>query len=125
MAAAARLSLFHVSHADPYAPFAGDEYLIVAFNTFIHTLMVGVVKYRVPGLLDLENYIYGRFMTCITITFYTEYSRAVVAAAAGSPFFHLRHGKSLITRAGVVHFVMAIRTGVCCEMLIMVEAGVI
>lgn len=98
MAGSARLTLFHVSHGGSYAPFAGYEYLIVAFNTFIHALMIGVVEYRAPGLLDLEYYIDGRFMAAVTITFYTEYRRAVVAAATGSPLFHLRHGKPLVTR---------------------------
>lgn len=125
MATAAGLSLFHVSHAEPNTIFTGFENLIVALTTFIHALMVGMVKNCVTCLPDLENNIDGRFMTSITITLYTEHRRSVMAAAAGRTFFHLRHGKSSVAGAGAIQFVMAIGTRVYCQMFIMAEAGII
>ena len=82
VAGTARAPLFHISHAGSYALFAGLEDLIVALDTFIHALVNGMAEGCGAGLLDLENNIDGRFVTLVTITFYAEHGRTVVAAAA-------------------------------------------
>lgn len=44
--------------------------------------MNGVAEEGGTGFADLENDINGRFMTLVTIAFYTENGRSVMAAAA-------------------------------------------
>ena len=73
VAASTGSTFFHISHTGSCAAFTGLEYLIVTFNTFIHTFVYRMAECRETGFLNLENYIDGRFMTSITITFHTEH----------------------------------------------------
>lgn len=74
--------LFHISHAGSYALFTSLEDFIVALNTCEHALMNGMAEGCSAGLLDFENDIDGRFMTRVTISFYAENGRTIVATAA-------------------------------------------
>lgn len=91
VAGAAGESLFHLRHADPYTVFTCLENTAVALGTFVHALVNGMTEGRGAGFLDLENNIYGGSVTRVTITFYAEHRRTVVAAAAGRTFLHLGH----------------------------------
>lgn len=125
MASTARTPLFHISHGGTLTLFTGFKYAVVTFNAFEHTGMHRMTEGCAAGLLELENDVYGGFMTGAAITLDTECGRAIVAGTARCPLLHLAHGIAFIVRPGIKQFIMAISAGIHGKVFVMVEAGVV
>lgn len=93
VAGAAGLALVHVSHGGLECAGLVGEDLGVAVGTLVHAEMEVVAEVCLAGI-GLEQDV-GRlvaFVALVALTLDGEGIRAVVAAAAGFPFFHLGHG---------------------------------
>lgn len=121
----ARTTFFHICHGGTFAGFAGIENGAVALDTFEHAIVNGMTEICGASLIDFENNIDCCFVTFITITFYAEHGRTIMATAARCTLLHLCHDYPFVIRAGVEQLVVAISTGVHGKVFIMIKAGVI
>lgn len=76
------VSALHLCHGKMFGTFSGREYVVVTIRAFKDACMELVAEQRRPGLFDIKNYFFGRFVAATAIPFDGKSEIIIMAGSA-------------------------------------------